>query len=130
MTPADVTQHVLIVDDELVVLEAIRTAFVRAGRTVTACRTFQDAREQLMAGSFDALVTDIRLGAFNGMQLAIIARHLAPDMPIVVFSGIDDPVLRQEAGRLGAPFLLKPVASQHLLTLTSPHRTLPTPLEN
>lgn len=116
---SSLTQHVLIVDDEPPVLDAIRTAFERAGRTVTACRTFQEAREQLTTRSFDALVTDIRLGAFNGIQLAIIARHLDPEMAIVVFSGIDDPVLRAEAERIGAPFLLKPVASERLLSLTA-----------
>lgn len=119
MTSASVTQHVLIVDDESPVLDAIRAAFERAGRTVTACRTFKEAREQLSTSSFDALVTDIRLGAFNGIQLAIIARHLDPDMAIVVFSGIDDPVLREEADKIGAPFLLKPVTSERLLDLTS-----------
>ena len=113
-------QHVLIVDDEPLVLRAIRTAFERAGRTVTACATFADARQQLADRDFDALVTDVRLGRFNGLQLAIIARHLNPDMMVVVFSGSDDPVLREEAARLDAAFLVKPVAATHLLELTSP----------
>ena len=38
-------------------------------------------------------------------------------MGIVVFSGYDDPVLRQEAGRLGAAYLVKPVTAEQLLTL-------------
>jgi hypothetical protein len=34
-----------------------------------------------------------------------------------VFSGFDDPVLRQDAERLGGVYLIKPVTSGHLLQL-------------
>ena len=36
---------------------------------------------------------------------------------MVVFSGFDDPVLREEAERVGAPFLVKPVSSEVLVNL-------------
>jgi two-component system response regulator YesN len=112
-------QRVLLVDDEPMVLNAIRRAFERAGRIVTACRTFEDAREELITGDFDALLTDVRLGGFNGLQLAVVARHLDPEMRIVVFSGSDDAVLREEAARLGAAYVVKPVAPEQLLDITS-----------
>ncbi len=109
------TQRVLIVDDEPALLDALRSALKRAGHDVVACRTFEDAREQLLTEEFDALVTDVRLGAFNGIQLAVIARDQSPSIRIVVFSGYDDPVLRAEAERLGGTFLLKPVSAEALL---------------
>jgi DNA-binding response OmpR family regulator len=90
-------------------------ALTRAGREVVACRTFDDAREQLLTEAFEVLVTDVRLGAFNGIQLAVIARSQAPDMKIIVFSGFDDPVLKEEVASLGARFLLKPVTADMLL---------------
>jgi DNA-binding NtrC family response regulator len=113
--PASPTQRVLIVDDEPALLDALRTALRRAGCDVTACRTFEDAREQLVTDDFDVLVTDVRLGAFNGIQLAVIARDKSPTMRIIVFSGYDDPVLRDEAARLGGTYLLKPVTAEMLL---------------
>ena len=105
----------LLVDDEPGLLDALRTALTRAGREVVACRTFDDAREQLLTEEFDVLVTDVRLGAFNGIQLAVIARNQAPDMKIIVFSGFDDPVLKEEAAGLGAKYLVKPVTAELLL---------------
>ena len=115
-SPPDPEPHrVLIVDDEPALLDALRTALRRSGCDVTACRTFEDAREQLLTDDFDVLVTDVRLGAFNGIQLAVIARDKSRTMKIIVFSGYDDPVLKAEAARLGGTYMLKPVTAEMLL---------------
>jgi len=111
------SQRVLIVDDEAELLEAVRMAFERVGREIDACRTFEDARNRLLTNRYDCLVTDVRLGAFNGIQLAVIARDRNPKMGIIVFSGFDDPVLREEAAHLGASYLVKPVTAERLLEL-------------
>jgi DNA-binding NtrC family response regulator len=111
------TQRVLVVDDEPALADAIKIVFERAGHDVVACRTFEDARSTLLKGNFDVLVTDVRLGAFNGIQLAVIAHDTRPDTRIIVFSGFDDPVLREEAAHLGASYLVKPVTADHLLEL-------------
>jgi two-component system OmpR family response regulator len=121
LPPASPPQRVLIVDDEPALLDALRSALKRAGHDVVACRTFEDAREQLLSDDFDALITDVRLGAFNGIQLAVIARDQSPDMRIVVFTGYDDPVLRAEAARLGGTFLLKPISVEALLEEIAGH---------
>lgn len=114
---SDRPQRVLLVDDEPGLLEAIRMAFESASREVIACRTFEEARDKLLHEYFDCLVTDVRLGAFNGLQLAVIARDRNEEIGIVVFSGFDDPVLREEAEHLGAAYLVKPVSSERLLEL-------------
>jgi len=111
------SQRVLIVDDEPALLEAIKIAFTRAGREVVACDSFEAARDRLLAEDFDVMLTDVRLGAFNGLQLAVIARDQDREMGIIVFSGFDDPVLRAEAAGLGASYLVKPVSAEHLLEL-------------
>ena len=108
-------RRVLVVDDEPALLDAVRYAFERAGLQVVACRSFEDARTRILSEDFDALVTDVRLGAFNGLQLAVIARNRLPNLAIVVFSGFDDPVLREEASGLGAAYLVKPVTGERLL---------------
>jgi YesN/AraC family two-component response regulator len=59
----------------------------------------------------------VRLGAFNGIQLAVIARDRNPDLGIIIFSGFDDPVLREEATHVGACYLVKPVTAERLLQL-------------
>ena len=39
-------------------------------------RVFEKARRILREQTFDALITDVRLGAFNGLQLAVMARDI------------------------------------------------------
>jgi DNA-binding response OmpR family regulator len=108
---------VLVVDDDTVLLEAVRRGFEQAGADVTACEGFEEGRRALRSRQFDALITDVRLGAFNGLQLAVIARTHRPDIRVVVFSGYDDPVLRSEAEHAGARYVTKPVQVAELMNL-------------
>ena len=110
-------QRILIVDDDESLLQALFLAFRSKGRDVVASSTFEDARNRLRSGTFDVLLTDVRLGAFNGLQLAVMARDAHPQTRIIVFSGFDDPVLREEAEHLGATYVVKPVTTYHLLEL-------------
>src|SRR5687767_4858520 len=100
-TPPVRSHRVLVVDDDASLLDAIEAAFREAGEEVVASRSFEEARRILREQAFDVLITDVRLGAFNGLQLAVIAHGLWPSIRVVVFSGFDDPVLRAEAEHMG-----------------------------
>ena len=110
-----VPQRVLIAEDHRDLAETLREAFDKAGYAATACRTFEQAHGMLLREAFDVLVTDVRLGDFNGLQLAVIARDKTPRIRIVVISGFDDPVLREEAANVGATYLMKPTTHERLL---------------
>ena len=105
-------RRVFVVDDEPALAESLKLGLQGHGNDVEMSRSFEDARRRLLTESFDVLVTDVRLGAFNGLQLAVIARGNNPAMRIVVFSGFDDPVLREEARALNATYLVKPVSAE------------------
>jgi DNA-binding NtrC family response regulator len=92
-------------------------AFEGAGKDVVACATFEEAHHRLLTEHYQCLVTDVRLGAFNGLQLGVIARDKNPDIGIIVFTGFDDAVLREEAEHLGATYVVKPVTAERLLEL-------------
>jgi DNA-binding response OmpR family regulator len=115
MTHSAQSRSVLVVDDDTPLLDAIQRAFTEAGQRVVAHSTFEGARRALRDESFDALITDVRLGAFNGLQLAVIARDAHPDIRVIVFSGFDDAVLRHDAESIGATYLVKPVSFSELL---------------
>ena len=108
-------QKILIVDDDPSLLEALERSFLEAGEDVVAHDSFEEARRVLQTTRFDALITDVRLGAFNGLQLAVIGRDTYPDIRLIVFSGFDDPVLRTEAEHVGATYMVKPVTGAKLL---------------
>ena len=90
-------KRVLIVDDEPDVLETLAELVQGAGYEVVTRLNFEDARKDIANDPPDILVTDVRLGPFNGLQLAVLMRATRPESPIVVLSAYDDPTLRLEA---------------------------------
>jgi DNA-binding NtrC family response regulator len=108
-------KHVLVVDDEPQVLEYLTSALTRSGYQATPCLKYEEAKAALAAGKPDLLLTDIRLGAFNGLQLAILATQKYPGTPVIILTGYEDPTLRDEAARAGATFVMKPVRLDDLL---------------
>ena len=119
-SPASTKLKVLIVDDDAGLLDAMQRSLRDSFDSVVACESFEKARQKLKHEHFDALITDVRLGAFNGLQLAVMARDMYPTMRVIVFSGFDDPVLRADAEHIGAVYLVKPVGNQDLVRLLDP----------
>ena len=107
--------QILIVDDDRQVLRYLTEILQDAGYDTVACSRFQDARAQLATTRPALLLTDIRLGAYNGIQLAFFAQDHHPGLPVIVLTGYEDPTLREEARRSGAEFLVKPVPGAALL---------------
>lgn len=109
-------KRVLVVDDDRQVLRYLGEVLRDAGHDTVTCERYMDARTLLSSTRPDLLLTDIRLGAYNGLQLAIFARSRHPDLPVVVLTGYEDPTLRKEASASGATFLVKPVRREDLIS--------------
>lgn len=107
--------QILVVDDDRQVLKYLTEILQGAGYDTVACSRFQDAKAMLATMRPGLLLTDVRLGAYNGLQLGFYARSHHPDLPIIVLTGYEDPTLREEAARSGAQFLVKPVTRAALI---------------
>jgi DNA-binding response OmpR family regulator len=86
----------------------IVTALTYAGFTVTLTDNFEAARRLLEDLRPLVLVTEIRLGAYNGIHLALRCRMSPSRVTVVVTSGFADPVLEREVEALDATFIAKP----------------------
>ncbi len=111
--------QILVVDDDQQVLRYLTEILQDAGYDTLACSRIQDAKALLATTRPALLLTDIRLGAFNGLQLGFFARDHHPGLPVIVLTGYEDPTLREEAARWGGAFLVKPVTRQALLAAIS-----------
>ena len=111
----DTSHRILFVDNQPKRRAVVRRMLQSRGHLVTACSRYEDARRMLLGQAFEVLLTEIRLGAFNGLQLAILGKDLCPDLQVVVFSAYDDPVLRDEAERLGGRYVSKQLIPERLL---------------
>jgi DNA-binding response OmpR family regulator len=113
-------RRALVVDDDQKVLAMLSRWLRDAGWDVASASTLAEARARIDEDPPDALVVDVRLREFNGIQLAVRARATSPGMRIVVVSGFDDPVLRREAMACDANFLTKPLTRGDLLAAVTP----------
>jgi DNA-binding response OmpR family regulator len=107
--------RVLVVDDQEDVLHTLSRFLELGGFESVGISRFDDAKRYIDESPPDVLVTDVRLGKFNGLQLALHMRAANPTAPIVVLSAWDDAALRQEAVGIGAQYLMKPLNRDQLL---------------
>ncbi len=109
---------ILVVDEDRETLVG-RVALLRnAGYRVIGATSFEEARRALDEAPA-LLVTGVRLGAFNGLQLVILARGAERPIPAIVIAAFPDPLLRVEAGRLSAGYLDRSAGADRLLTLVA-----------
>jgi DNA-binding response OmpR family regulator len=101
--------QIVIVDDDDLALGTLHRLVAHWGYDVVPFMTFEEARTFLTTRTPDALVVDVRLGSYNGLQLVHLAKQASPSMAVIAVSGFDDAVLRAEAEKAGATYLVKPV---------------------
>jgi DNA-binding NtrC family response regulator len=108
-------RHVMLVDDDESLLRLVTAWLKTAGYEVEAFDHFETAKTRLKDFTPDVLITDVRLGDFNGLQLVMFAKLEHPEITAVVLTGFEDPVLRRDASAAGATYLVKPVRTEQLL---------------
>jgi len=104
--------HVLIVDDDLALLQALPEALrIRmAGLTVDTADSAAAALDQITARDYDAIVTDIKIPGMDGLELLAEIRTHRPDTPTLMITGYGEHDLVVQALRAGAyDFIRKPI---------------------
>ena len=110
-------ETILVVDDSPEVLGMMTELLHGAEYEVLAAATFEEGRRLAREANPDVIVVDVRLGPYNGIELAIIEHLDHPSRPLIVMSGHADPALQAEATKQSAVFLEKPIEEGHLLGL-------------
>ncbi len=105
-------EHLLVVDDEAVILELHTIILTKLGYRVTACSTPQQALAEIKADQhdFDLLLTDQTMPEMTGMELAHEVMKIRADLPIILCTGYSFHLSEQEALALGIrKFIQKPL---------------------
>src|SRR5688572_4926046 len=108
-------QRILIVHEDAARAAHWAASLAVRGYPVATATSFQ-AGKGLLAGTA-LLITSIRLGAYNGLQLVIRGRLDYPRMAAIVTADVHDPALQAEAMKYGAIYLSGEVEQQVLLDL-------------
>ncbi len=101
--------RVLIIDDEPGIREELADVLDGRGFDVDACADPEQAIERMRQSEIDVVLTDIRLGAHNGIDLCHRLVELRPEVPVIVMTAYGSMDLAVAAIRAGAhDFVTKP----------------------
>jgi len=101
--------RVLVVDDEPAVRKMLTTLLSRAGVPCGAAASAREALTVLEKTSFQAVISDLRMGATSGLELLQEVRAHFPNLAFIMATGVDDVRVGVQAMKLGADdYLLKP----------------------
>ena len=104
-------EHILYVDDEIVIAKLMATILNRLNYRVTCFSDPEHALAAFQAGplTYQAIVTDLSMPHMSGFALARAIRKISPDVPILLTSGYVNPEDELAAKELGiTEILLKP----------------------
>ncbi len=101
--------RVLVVDDEPAVRKMLTTLLSQAGVPCSAAANAREALTVLEKTSFQAVISDLRMGATSGLELLQEVRAHFPNLAFIMATGVDDVRVGVQAMKLGADdYLLKP----------------------
>jgi DNA-binding NtrC family response regulator len=100
-----VIKRLLLVEPDAAISQWLRPTFERIAKA-TICGDFLSARSQLLSAPPDILITNLRLGEYNGLHLLLLATSDRGVTRSVVYSDRPDPYLIREAQTLGGFFEL------------------------
>lgn len=110
-------EHVLIIDDEAVILDAAAEILNRSGYKVTTANDGEDGYGKVKQDSFDLVITDIKMPKLGGMaMIQKIREEISTETPIIVITGhgtIDIAIESLKQGTQG--FLMKPFTPKELV---------------
>jgi PAS domain S-box-containing protein len=89
---APVPQRILVVDDDPLVLNALRDTLMADGHTVIAANGGQEGIDSLRTAiehdeSFAVVITDLGMPYVDGRQVASAVKSLSPSTPVILFTG-------------------------------------------
>jgi DNA-binding NtrC family response regulator len=113
---AETPKHLLIVDDEKALREAVAERLTDHGFTVEQADNGEDALQRLNDFAFDILITDLRLPGIDGRKVIEAALERYPEIVAIVITGYGTVKDAVDAIKQGASdFITKPFQFDALL---------------
>jgi formate/nitrite transporter len=108
-------ERMLIIDDEEVVLESCRKIFTAEGFDVVTTASPREGLRLASSSSFDVILCDWKMPAFNGMDVVEELDRRSPDSAVVMISGYPSLGRATEAMKRGAmDYVSKPFTPEEI----------------
>lgn len=108
---------IIVVDDDIIMLEAIKKMLTTNGHQVFATPDAQDAIDTLDEdNTFDLVISDIMMPYVSGIELLSAIKKAQKEIPIIIISALDQQEVILTAFEEGADdFVKKPIVLSELL---------------
>jgi CheY-like chemotaxis protein len=112
-----IVRSILFVDDHEVLASLSCEILEMQGYRAISAHSGEEALLKFQDHEFDVLVTDMRLGAMNGLELARRLHEMRPDVPVILITGYEPVDVGSEAVACLQKENLFPALLDHLKTL-------------
>jgi DNA-binding NtrC family response regulator len=101
--------HLLVVDDDPVTLDLLKEVLSKEGYEVTTASSGEDAITRGMENIFDIIITDVRMGEKDGIEVLRSFKKISPETTVIVITAFGSIENAIEAIREGAfDYISKP----------------------
>ncbi len=109
------SEHILVIDDDRQVREALKEAIRRLGYEVTLSDNGKEALSKIRNQDFSLVITDMKMPSMTGLELLKEIKQIKPALPVLVitaFGTIENAVDTMKEGAID--YLLKPFSFDKL----------------
>jgi CheY-like chemotaxis protein/glycine cleavage system H lipoate-binding protein len=108
--------RILCVDDEEVILGSFRKILVLDGYAVDTVESGREALGLIQTHHYDFLFTDLKMPEMDGVEVTKAAKHLRPDIDVIIITGYATVETAVETMKHGAmDYVQKPFTEEELL---------------
>jgi len=111
------SEHILIVDDEELIVKMLTKILKRLGYRVTGRTSSIECMEAFRTnpGRFDLVISDMTMPGLTGDRLAVKLLEIRNDIPIIICTGFSDLINMEKARKIGIhALIMKPIVTKEL----------------
>ena len=113
--PAIPARHILVVDDEPFVCDAVKMMLEFDGHAVTTASGGKEALALFDQGKYDVVITDFAMPAMKGDELAAAVKARVPGQPVVMITAYAEMLKASNNPLTGVDFVIsKPFLLENL----------------
>jgi CheY-like chemotaxis protein len=110
---------ILCVDDENVILDSFRKILVLDGYSVDTVTSGAEAINLIKSLHYDFIFTDLKMPEMDGVEVTKVAKHLRPDIDVIIITGYATVETAVSCMKFGAmDYVQKPFTEDELLEFT------------
>ncbi len=112
--------RILAVDDEEVILDSFRKILVLEGYSVDTVERGPEALGLIQKHHYDFLFVDLKMPEMNGVDVCKSAKHLRPDIDVIIITGYASVDTAVETMKYGAmDYVQKPFTEEELIDMVN-----------